>query len=253
MDDIYESDELLNQYLLFHYGSKEQLFPYSFDFPNREVFDFPVRCALEGLDFNALKGDSRALDLGCAVGRSSFELTKHFKSVLGIDYSQAFIESAQRLKNEGSHPVERLLEGHHTISESVSLDASILADRVNYEVGDAMHLREDLGDFDAVLACNLICRLSDPMALINRFSDLVRPGGQLFITTPFTWLKAFTPEDRWLNAHAEHSFSGLVKALEVEGRFKLIKAWDMPFLIREHSRKFQFSVAQASRWERLED
>jgi SAM-dependent methyltransferase len=31
--------------------------------------------------------ESRALDLGCAVGRASFELSKGFSEVVGIDFS----------------------------------------------------------------------------------------------------------------------------------------------------------------------
>lgn len=247
---IYESDELLNQYLLFHYGSREQLFPYTFSFPDVAVFDFPQRCVLEGVDKEQLPARSRALDLGCAVGRSSFELGRIFDSVLGIDYSTAFIQAAERMRSEGRHPLNRTIEGGRSLSESVSLDASLISNRVDFEVGDAMALRSDLGSFDCVLACNLICRLSDPMALLNRLSDLVRPGGQLVITTPYTWLESFTPSDRWLSAGAKDSFSGLTQALGSTDQFKLLKAWDMPFLIREHARKFQFSIAQASRWTR---
>lgn len=245
---IYESDELLNQYLLFHYGSREQLFPYDFSFPDASVFDFPQRCVREGVDEGQLSDRSRALDLGCAVGRSSFELAQIFDSVLGIDYSAAFIQAAEQLRTKGTHPVSRTIEGGCSLSESVSLDPSLMSDKVNFEVGDAMALRSDLGTFDCVLACNLICRLSDPMVLLNRFSELVRPGGQLVITTPYTWLESFTPADRWLSAGAKNSFSGLTQALESADEFKLHAVWDMPFLIREHARKFQFSVAQASRW-----
>jgi 2-polyprenyl-3-methyl-5-hydroxy-6-metoxy-1,4-benzoquinol methylase len=33
----------------------------------------------------------RALDIGCAVGRSSFELARNFKEVVGIDFSHRFV------------------------------------------------------------------------------------------------------------------------------------------------------------------
>ena len=71
------------------------------------------------------------------------------------------------------------------------------------------------------------------------------------MTTPFTWLESFTPKEHWLGANAEDSFSGLREVLEGQRGFKLLKSWDMPFLIREHARKFQFSIAQASRWVRV--
>ena len=44
---------------------------------------------------------SRALDIGCGVGRSSFELATHFETVLGIDFSQAFVDRCNELKKSG--------------------------------------------------------------------------------------------------------------------------------------------------------
>ncbi len=70
----YESDELLQQYLIFHYASGEEQFPYGFG--GADALQFPVRCVTEGVDVGALPGDARALDLGCAGGRSCFELAR---------------------------------------------------------------------------------------------------------------------------------------------------------------------------------
>jgi 2-polyprenyl-3-methyl-5-hydroxy-6-metoxy-1,4-benzoquinol methylase len=36
-----------------------------------------------------------ALDVGCAVGGATFELSRAFTSCLGVDFSHAFIEAAQ--------------------------------------------------------------------------------------------------------------------------------------------------------------
>ena len=132
---------------------------------------------------------------------------------------------------------------------SVRLDASMIKERVHFESGDAQDLREDLGCFDLVIACNLICRLPQPLKFLDRLPQLVKPGGQLFMTTPFTWLEEYTPKENWLSNETGDSFQGLSNALD--SSFKLLKCWDMPFLIRDHSRKFQFSIAQASRWQRL--
>ncbi|WP_233246177.1 putative 4-mercaptohistidine N1-methyltransferase [Coraliomargarita sinensis] len=240
----YESDELLQQYLVFHYASAEEQFPY--DFGGSDALDFPKRCALEGPDPEKLPKGARALDLGCAVGRSSFELARHCSSVIGIDYSQAFIDAANRMQVDGSHPATRLDEGSATTQLNVQVDATIDRSRVSFEQGDAQFIREDIGQFDVVVACNLICRLPEPMRLLQRLPDLLKPGGQLFMTTPFTWLEEYTPSDNWLGDGAQDSFAGLRQALEPE--FSLDVRWDMPFLIREHARKFQYSIAQASRW-----
>ena len=242
----YESDELLQQYVIFHYASGEEQFPYAFG--GSDALGFPQRCVSEGVELAALPSGARGLDLGCSVGRSSFELARHCEEVVGIDYSQAFIDAANRMKTQGLHPAWRMDEGSATTLLDLKVDAAIDPNRVHFEQGDAQHIREDIGQFDVVIACNLICRLPEPMRLLQRLSQLLKPGGQLLITTPFTWLEAYTPSENWLGDGAEDSFAGLRSALE--SSFELQQQWDMPFLIREHARKFQYSIAQASRWVR---
>ena len=245
-ENPYESDELLQQYLIFHYASAAEQFPYGFG--GADALGFPQRCVSEGLDLVALPANGRALDLGCSVGRSTFELARHCSEVIGIDYSQAFIDAANRMKTAGMHAAWRLDEGSATSLLDLKVDAAIDPNRVHFEAGDAQRIRDDIGQFDVVIACNLICRLPEPMRLLQRLSELVKPGGQLLITTPFTWLEEYTPSANWLGDGAQDSFAGLRSALEPD--FELQKQWDMPFLIREHARKFQYSIAQASRWRR---
>ncbi|NBB77833.1 MAG: putative 4-mercaptohistidine N1-methyltransferase [Verrucomicrobia bacterium] len=243
----YESDELLQQYLVFHYANGPEQFPYPFG--GADALDFPKRCVVDGLALEQLPADARALDLGCAVGRSSFELARYCREVVGIDYSQAFIDGARRLAADGRHPAARLDEGSATTELAVSVAKEIDRSRVTFEQGDAQDLRGDIGQFDCIIACNLICRLPEPMRLLCRLPELLKPGGQLFITTPFSWLEAYTPTENWLGDGAQDSFAGLRTALEPS--FLLDARWDMPFLIREHARKFQYSIAQASRWVRV--
>lgn len=121
---------------------------------------------------------------------------------------------------------------------------------VRFEAGDAMELRADLGVFDVVLMANLIDRLSDPRRCLDRMGGLVRAGGQLVVTSPYTWLEEFTPRAHWLGGTADEqsTLEGLRAALGAA--FELEKSGDVPFLIREHARKYQWSVAQATVWRR---
>ena len=59
--------------------------------------------------------------------------------------------------------------------------------------GDACALPESLGTFDAVLAANLLCRLSEPQAFIDRLPSLVNDGGSVFFASPFSWMPEYTP------------------------------------------------------------
>lgn len=44
---------------------------------------------------------------------------------------------------------------------------------VSHKQGDACHLEESLGQFDVVLAANLLCRLPEPVLFITRLKSLV--------------------------------------------------------------------------------
>ena len=246
-ENYYETDELLHQYLIFHYGTAEDQFPYTFG--GSDALDFPKRCALEGSAAGTNLVKDRALDLGCAVGRSTFELARDYKEVIGVDYSHAFIDAAKALQRDGTYLASRQDEGMLTTVLNLHVDTSIDRKRVSFEQGDAHSIRDDIGQFDLVLACNLICRLQEPLRLISRLSDLVKPGGCLFMTTPFSWMERYTPVANWFGSGLEDSFDGLRTALEPN--FTLDGDWDMPFLIREHTRKFQYSIAKASRWHRI--
>ena len=245
-DNTYESKQLLNEYLLFHYGRPEEVLPYVFG--PTSALAFPARCVTECVNADSLPTNARALDIGCAVGRSTFELARICEEVIGIDYSHAFVNAGNVLVREGQLAYERLEEGRVSTPCEAIIDPLIDRSRLQFEHGNAQSLRSDLGVFDLVLACNLICRLPEPMKFLQRLPELVKGGGRLIITTPFTWLEAYTLQANWLGGvEAMDSFSGLSDALV---SFDLVEVKDMPFLIREHARKFQWSVAQASIWTR---
>ncbi len=249
--NIYETDRLLAEYLLFHYGAPAEILPY--DCGPREALNYPVRCVSECLDLARLPAAARALDLGCAVGRSSFEFARHCAEVIGIDYSHRFIEAAQILRDQGSMDYLRRDEGELSMPLTARVPAEIDASRVAFETGDAQDLRADLGAFDVVLMANLIDRLAEPRRCLQRLPGLVKAGGQLIITSPYTWLEEFTAREFWLggrefDGRARTTREGLQLALSAD--FEFVGRKDLPFLIREHARKFQWSVAEATLWRR---
>jgi putative 4-mercaptohistidine N1-methyltranferase len=211
----------------------------------RDALGFPVRTVMELIDLPRTPCEAVALDLGCAVGRSSFELATFGVKVLGIDYSQSFVDAAAALAREGRMNYERADEGEAKTPLIAVVPPNLRRERVSFEQGDAMNLRADLGDYDIVHAANLLCRLTEPLKLIERLPSLVRTGGQLLLTTPCTWLEDFTPRGNWPRGSTRDWLTQLL-----EPHFELAKVCDMPFLIREHARKFQWSMALGMRWMR---
>ena len=93
-ENPYESKKLLAEYLLFHFGKQEEILPW--EFGPSTALNFPVRTVSH---FTTTDKVERSLDLGCSVGRSTFELSKTTtKEVIGIDYSYSFIDTAKRLE-----------------------------------------------------------------------------------------------------------------------------------------------------------
>lgn len=242
MSNVYESAKLLDEYLLFHYGSEAETLPADAPAGQAEALHFAVRTIVENVP---ARPRARALDLGCAVGRSTFELSAFCDEVIGIDYSHAFIAAARRLREFGEVAYQRQDEGRRHTQLVARRPAGARPTRIDFEQGDAHGLQADLGSFDLVHAANLICRLREPARLLGRLGSLVRPGGTLVLTTPCTWLGEFTPPQNWppgstLEWLREH----------LDSAFELEAVRDQPFLIRETARKFQWSVAQASVWAR---
>jgi putative 4-mercaptohistidine N1-methyltranferase len=250
-ENYYDSERGLSEYLLFHYGASEALVPAGW--AQLGALEFPARCVSQCLDAARLPAQARALDLGCAVGRGSFELARTCTEVIGIDFSKKFIDLANRLRKGGSLRFKSLEEGELTRARRAVVPPEIERQRVKFEVGDATRLRSDLGEFDAVLAANLIDRLEAPLKCLARLPGLLRPGGQLIMASPYTWLASYTPRRNWLGGFARGGRP--VKTFDTLRRifaphFKLARRLDLAFLLREHARKYQLGISEASVWVR---
>lgn len=243
MSAIYEDPAVLAEYLLFHYGSEGEILPPETDWPAgmADSLGFAVRTASRFTDSQVARG----LDLGCAVGRSAFEMTRGCDQVIGIDFSHAFIAAANTLREGGKLFYDRLDEAQRKTALAAVLPQGVDPAKVSFIQGDAMDLPGDLGTFDRIHAANLICRLTDPERLLDRLPHLMNPGGELVLATPCTWLEGFTAPEKWpvgdtlewLRDHLGHSF-------------ELTECGDEPFLIRETARKFQWTRSMLTVWRR---
>lgn len=246
---LYESPRLLGEYLLLHYGTAATLrHPALPVDPAITEIPFPVRLVRELLDPELLPRDATAFEAGCSVGASAFELARHCNRVDASDYSRSFITAAQQLAREGKHDAIRTVEGVIHEPFTAEVPTEIDRSRVTFSVQDATALPLGLGPFDVVLAANLLCRLPDPDAFLQRLPDLVKPGGQLLLTTPFTWLEEYTPRDRWIGGVDPDRRSEEELARRLSGAFRLHRRRDLPFLIKEHERKYQLGIALGTSW-----
>jgi len=244
---MYETDAAVSQYCEFHYGK-----------PYFGVSSFPARCAAICSHYAGQRPRRKALDLGCAVGRATFELAKDFDHVTGIDFSARFIRVALQLKEEGVAHFELVEEGeivsyHEACLSDLGLDQ--FADRVEFFQGDATNLKPQFTGYDLVLAANLIDRLHDPGAFLETIRERLNPGGVLILTSPYTWLEEFTKKEKWLGGFRKGGEPYLtLDALGdlLKPHFEMLDApQDLEFVIRETRRKFQHTVAELTAWTRV--
>lgn len=243
----YETDKMLSEYAEFHYGA--------------EYFGVPVFAkAVADFAIQSMGGRQAktALDLGCAAGRTSFELARHFDHVTGIDFSARFIGLGVELAKSGVLRYTLTDEGDLVLYKECSLEALGLSDvshKVDFIQGDACNLKPGFTGYDLIVAANLIDRLYSPIKFISTVHERVNIGGLLVITSPYTWLETHTPKEEWLGGFKKDGENvttlSALKTL-LHPHFRLLQdPVQLPFVIRETTHKFQHSLAEATVWERV--
>ena len=246
-DDIYETDDLVSQYCEFHFGEDYHGVP-----------NFPRAAAEICGELMQGKTFKRALDLGCATGRSTFELARFCDHVTGIDFSARFIRVGHDMQKNGRIKYAIPSEGKLVSYHEKTLDQFGLTDtqsKVEFWQGDAHNLKPQFSNYDLVLACNLVDRLYSPAKFLDHIAGRINKGGLLVLLSPYTWLEEFTPVENWLgglkvDGENRTTLEGLHR--ELEPGFRLVgEPRDVPFVIRETARKFQHTLSHMTVWEKL--
>ena len=246
--NVYETDSKIAQYIEFHYGETH------FGVPN-----FPVTCARAALQALGPSPKERALDLGCAAGRAAFELARVFAHVDAVDFSARLIEAPVNLQQRGVQPYVIADEGELVLYKTVRLSDfpgyEEVKDRISFLQGDACNLAGKFDDYDLVLAGNLLDRLYDPGRFLDEIGDRIRSGGLLVLASPYWWCESFTPRDKWLGGFKSltgetyRTLDGIAEHLS--DNFQMLGApRDVPFVLRETSRNFQYSVSELTIWKK---
>ena len=270
--NVYETNDSLHMYLGLHYptsGETEGVAPIlgHANAPNHGLY-FPQRVAKLLKSLEPERSNNMALDIGCAVGGASFELAKTFDHVDAFDFSESFVNAAKRMQNITEEDVSFRVPVEAELFEEVKAvhDAEVTADvrsRVNFFTGDAQRVGEmnaegDLSTYDGVVMSNLLCRLPDPKACINGLPRILNKGGVVVMVTPFSWLLEFTPRSKWLGGFYDPVSKEPIYSKDVlEGMmndrgFEKIHEEEMPLVIREHQRKYQYIVSEATGWRKTE-
>ena len=207
-----------------------------------------VNCLTQGFSL-PINPSAPALDLGCSVGRTTFELAQRIDGLaLGIDLNFAMLQTAQTVLQTGHLRYGRRRLG--LVSDRrefpVQLPASELVD---FWACDTLALPFTAGQFGTVLAMNLLDCVASPRDLLAVVRSTLRIGGDAFITTPYDWSPNATPVEAWIGGHSQRgpdkgAAEPLLRALltpgahpqSVNGFAITGEIDDLPWLTRLHER-----------------
>ncbi|MGW8195704.1 MAG: 5-histidylcysteine sulfoxide synthase, partial [Desulforhopalus sp.] len=242
----YETDNAVSQYCEAHYGKT---------FFNVE--NFPAACARICLELMCGREKNRALDVGCSVGRATFELAREFGCVNGLDFSARFIRIAYQMQEKGGIRYELVEEGELVSYHECRLTDLGLEDtvgRVEFFQADAQNLKKQFANYDLVLAANILDRLSRPRQFLDSIHERLNDGGFLVVASPYTWLEEFTARNNWVGGYRRdgEAFTTLDGMREVLlPKFDMIgEPLELEFVTRETARKFQHSISQLTVWQK---
>lgn len=243
-DNVYETDESIAQYCEFHYGAE-----------NFGVKNFCVNSVELLKPYIENIETKKALDLGCSVGRSTFELAKSFDEVTGIDFSANFINVGVKLKKYDSLTFKVKKEGDTFEEKTVSLEdfgLENIQDNVSFMQGDACNLKDLYSGYDLIFCSNLIDRLYYPQKFLDDVPNRVNDGGLLVLLSPYTWLEEYTPKNNWLGGYIKDNKEvSTLETLKTElSGYELLDTIDVPFVIKETNRKYQHTISQMSIWKK---
>ena len=245
-NSVYEEDQAASQYCEFHYGETYL-----------GVENFQKKIADIALHYTRELPRKKALDIGCSVGRISFELAGEYESVTGLDFSARFINLAHRLQTEGKLRYTIPDEGELVSYREHTLEEFGLAENastITFMQADACNLKPHFQGYDLVVAANLVDRLYAPRRFLRILHERVNPGGIVVLASPYTWLEEFTEKEEWLGGYKKDgdnvfTIDSLHEVLDEY--FELLdQPQDVEFVIRETRRKFQHTISEVTVWQR---
>ena len=107
---------------------------------------------------------------------------------------------------------------------------------------------------------NLLERLPAPAQCLENLvgkHGLVKPGGLLILSTTGSWSTSYTPKSQWLGGYKDEAGNEVrtldgIKAVMagLNGELQLIHREDVPMLMRQDARNFQFKMVETTVWQR---
>jgi len=208
-----------------------------------------INCMEAGLSLLSNKTQAPILDVGCALGRTSFELAKkHDDLCLGIDINFSKLRIAQRVLQEGivSFPLKKLGVAYEQHEYPVNFSHK---HHVDFWLCNALVLPFTNSTFKLTSLLNVLDVVPAPKILLTSINNILSPGGYAVFSTPYDWSPPVAM-DSWIGGKKVHQdFNGdsarIVKSLfsteQQASQFNKLKfigeIEHHPWFVRVHKRR----------------
>ena len=150
-----------------------------------------------------------ALDIGCAVGRLTFEMTKTHDRAVGVDTSLSFIRAARKLSTRRHLEFDLIMEGEITEKRASDLDPDFVFENAEFIVADAMALPFRSDRFATASSVNILEKVPDPSSHFSEANRVMKKTNARFLfSDPFSWDETVSIPDLWLGGRNEGPFKG---------------------------------------------
>jgi SAM-dependent methyltransferase/uncharacterized protein YbaR (Trm112 family) len=145
------------------------------------------------------------LDIGCSLGRGSFELAKLSGDlVVGLDLNFSMLRMAQKIRR--SNRVE-----YHSRRVGLVFDShdyplpDYPAHQVGFWCADVSILPFPGGTFAGALCMNMLDCVPSPLGLLFELGRVTLPSSESILCTPFDWAAGATEPAAWIGGHSQRS------------------------------------------------
>jgi len=189
----------------------------------------PVRCSIE---------------LGCSVGRGLAQLRLSSQLCGGIDLHLPALRAARRLLMGESLPYLRRTLGR--TFESARIQPGPLPTEYGASAlicADALDPPLAPDTADRVVALNLLDSVSQPPQLVSVIDGLCALGGEVFLTSPYSWQSGVVAEGARIGEPSDDPSVALRRQLQsglgLRGAYSLLSQRDLPWELRRDARSVQ--------------
>jgi SAM-dependent methyltransferase/uncharacterized protein YbaR (Trm112 family) len=192
--------------------SRQHLSTYGWDHyhefdPERDPVDDRAgtmsRCLARSLDLVEDNAAGKAIDIGCSVGRGTFDLAQRTESLaLGVDINFSMLQMAQVVLRTGMvrYPRRRVGVVYDRREFAVQFAA---ADLVDFWACDGLALPFPARSFHHVVALNVLDCVVSPSGFLESVADVLAEDGRAVLTTPYDWSGSVTPVEAWIGGHSQ--------------------------------------------------